>query len=98
MDLDEVCLQEVDPAIQVVEGLEVLAKVSGQESEREEENSRQRELLHGLVLVGSDRVEDQGYQSIRLSLNRVQRFLDQHTVVQHVTKISESHRRDNHTL
>lgn len=74
---------------------EVLSKVSSNERQREEDDGDGGELLHALVLVGRDGVEDEVDEVVTRLLALMQSFSNDDAVIQHVTQIRVRHWRDD---
>lgn len=73
---------------------EVHAEVAGDESQGQENDGDDRELLHGLVLPGRDGVEDQIDHAPGRLVQLVERLRDQDAVVFHVAEIRMCHGTD----
>lgn len=74
--------------------LKVLAKVSDEESQGQEEDGDCGEDLHGLVLVGAHDIEDEVYERIGCAPHLVQRSCNHDAVVFDVAEIGMRQGRD----
>lgn len=74
---------------------EILPKISSNKRQRQENDCDSGQLLHALVLVGRDGVEDEINQILARLLALLQRLGDDDAVIQHVAQVRMRHGRDD---